>query len=134
MRKADEYRFEELQFKDTVYPIKQVFIAVKNGRSAVLDGLKCLSENEVKEIKSIFRKMASIENFRSPKVKWRMSKYKYGEIKPKGKRIFFFQKCGDNIILFGYRLKKKESLGDKVYRALDKERQEYEREFERYYK
>ena len=134
MRKQDEYGFEELPFNDVSYQCKRVFVAIKNGRSSVLDGFAAISKGDRSEIKSIIKKMASIEKFKSPKVKWNLKKYKYGEIKPRGKRVFFFQKCGDNIILFAYSGKKKDSLGDKVYRALNKERQEYEREFEKFYK
>ena len=134
MRKQDEYDFEELPFKGVSYQCKRVFVAIKNGRSSVLEGLAAISKSDRSEIKSIIKKMASIENFKSPKLKWNLRKYKYGEIKPRGKRVFFFQKCGDNIILFAYIEKKKDSLGDKVYSALDKEMHEYEREFEKFYK
>lgn len=134
MEITDEFFFEEWQLRGTAHPIKHVFIAKKNGRSTVLDGLAGLSKSEQGEIRSIIKKMVSVEGFKSPKVRWRLKKYSYGEIKPKGKRVFFFQKFGNNIILFDYKEKKKGSLGDKVYKALDKEREEYEREFEKFNK
>jgi len=134
LKKKDKYQFEEYHFEDVLHPLKRVFIAVKNGRSSVMEGLRTLGESEVKEIKSIIKNMVSVENFKSPKVKWNLSKYKYGEIRPKGKRVFFFQKCGDNIVLFDYKEKKKNSLGDNVYKALNKERLEYKREFEKIYR
>lgn len=131
--KAGGITFKELEIKGVRDPKKLVFLAFRNGRCSVTEGLDSLSAAEIKEIRSILRGMVSIENYRSSKLKWNLKKYKYGEIKPWGKRIFFFQKCGDNIILFDFRLKKKDSLGDKVYQQIDKERQEYEREFERYF-
>ena len=86
------------------------------------------------EIRDILSHMATVENFKSPKIRLNLRKYSYGEIKPKGHRVFYFKKCGNNIILFDYRIKKKASLDDKVYKQLEKEKVYYEQEFIKFYR
>ena len=54
-----------------------------------------------------------------------------GEIRPMPHRFFFFQKCGNNIIFFDHTIKKKDSLGDKFYKAVESKKVRYEREFEK---
>ncbi len=75
--------------------------------------------------------LATIDDYKSPSIKKNLKKYSYGEIKPKGHRIFYFKKCGNNYILFNYAEKKKNSLGDAFYKRLEKEKSEYEEKFKK---
>ncbi|MCK4956488.1 MAG: hypothetical protein KAS49_02545 [Candidatus Cloacimonetes bacterium] len=111
-----------------------VYIVIENDRCKVLEELNSLEIKDRADIIDIISKMATVSNFKSPKIRSTLKKYTYGEIKPKGHRVFYFRKCGNNIILFDYRIKKKDSLGDSVYKKLEKEKQYYEQEFTRLHK
>ena len=135
MKNEKRIEFEKIPI-DVSYGkiINYIFIVIKNGRSKVLSALKSLEKKDRVDIIDIISKMATIVDFKSPKIRVKLNKYSYGEIKPKGHRVFYFKKFGNNIILFDYRIKKKNSLGDSVYRKLEKEKQYYEQEFTRFYK
>lgn len=135
MKNEKRIEFEKIPI-DVSYGkiINDIFIVIKNGRSKVLSALKSLEKKDRVDIIDIISKMATIVDFKSPKIRVKLNKYSYGEIKPKGHRVFYFKKFGNNIILFDYRIKKKNSLGDSVYRKLEKEKQYYEQEFTRFYK
>jgi hypothetical protein len=75
---------------------------------------------------------ATVKNFRSPKIKYNLKGYNYGEIRPMPHRFFFFQKCGNNIIFFDYLLKKRDSFADSVYNELNKKKEKYATAFERF--
>jgi len=83
-------------------------------------------------IKDLITKMATVEDFKSSKIRPHLKGYDYGEIKPRPHRFFFFQKFGNNLIFFEYRVKKKGSLSDKVYSRINKKKEKYEKEFERF--
>jgi len=117
------------KYGQTIY---NVYYVVENKRSKVMDNFYKLSQDEKDIIKDLICKMATIENFKSLKIKPALKGYNYGEIKPMPHRFFFFQTKGNNIIFFAYVLKKKDSLGNEFYRQLNKEKERYEREFERY--
>lgn len=114
--------------------INDVYLILNNGRCNVLSALQSLEEKDRSDIIDIISRMATNDNFRSPKIRHKLTSYSYGEIKPKGHRIFYFKKYGNNIILFDYRIKKKNSLGDKVYKQLEREKKYYEHEFEKFIK
>ncbi len=135
MKNENKIEFEKIPI-DVSYgaTINDIFIVIKNGRCKVLDALSSLEKKDREDIIDIISRLATIVNFKSPKVRAKLNKYNYGEIKPKGHRVFYFKKYGNNIILFDYRIKKKNSLGDSVYKKLEKEKQYYEQEFERIYK
>ncbi|MFO7896519.1 MAG: hypothetical protein R6U84_06285 [Candidatus Cloacimonadales bacterium] len=114
--------------------INDVYLVIENGKCKVLDSLNSLETDKKDEIIVIISNMATIKNFRSKKIRYLLKKYSYGEIKPFGHRVFFFKKCGNNIILFDYKTKKKGSLGDSVYKQIEKEKIYYEQEFRKYYK
>lgn len=109
-----------------------IYYVVEGGKSKVIDVFKDLDVNTRDEIKDLISKMATVKDFKSPKVQYKLNDYPYGEIKPRPHRFFFFQKLGNNYIFFEYRLKKKDSLGDDIYKQIDRKREIYEREFEEF--
>ena len=113
-------------------PINKVFYVLKNGRSIVMERFRSLSDDVKDDVKDIICKMATYVNYQSPKIRHNLKKYNYGEIKPKPHRFFFFKKCGNNIIFFSYTEKKTDSLADKIYKELNKEKEIYEKEFEKF--
>jgi len=76
--------------------------------------------------------MATVENYKSDIIKYRLTGYTYGEIRPMPHRFFFFQKCGKNLIFFSYALKKTNSFKDSFYKKLEKDKERYEKEFEKF--
>ncbi|HED08022.1 MAG TPA: hypothetical protein ENI57_07905 [Ignavibacteria bacterium] len=114
--------------------INNIFIVVENNKSRVIENFTNLDDNTKDDIKDLISKMATVPNFKSPKIRPILKGYSFGEIKPKPHRFFFFKKSGNNIIFFNYVLKKKDSLGDKFYKKLEKEKNRYEKEFQKYYK
>ena len=111
-----------------------VYAVVKNSKSQVLNNFKNLQPDTRDKVKDLITKMAIYGNeYNSTDIRWKMrKKYDYGELKPHGHRFFFFIKVEDNIIFFRYAEKKKDSLGDKTYKKIQKEKDKYEKEFERY--
>ena len=125
--------FKKLPIRATFgAPIKDVYVVIENGRSEVMENFRALVPDEQDLVKDLIVKMATVEGFLSPKIKYHLRSYNYGEIRPLPHRFFFFQKYGENIVFFAYALKKKRSLGNDFYKRLDKERKRYEKEFERF--
>ena len=94
-----------------------------------------LLKNDVKErIRSLITNMAVYDNYKSDQIIYHLKNYNFGEIRPMPHRFFFFQKCGKNYIFFDYILKKVDSLPDKVYKEINKKKQRYEKEFEKFNK
>ena len=112
--------------------IYNVWHVVEDGKAIVLTNFKLLGISDQKRIKSIIGSMATIPGFENYSLRWRVHKYQYGEVKPKGHRFFFFIKYRENIVFFYYRRKKSDSLGDKTYREIDRKRKKYEKEFEKF--
>jgi hypothetical protein len=113
-------------------PLFKVFYVIENGKSQVMENFRRLSSDSQDEIKTLIYKMATTENFKSDKIRWRLqNKYSYGEIKPRGHRFFFFMKTGKNLIFFRYAEKKNDSLGDSFYKKLESEKRKYEELFEK---
>ncbi len=135
MKITRKIEFKKVPIDDSYGKIlNKVFIVIENGRCKVLDALNSLETDIRDEILVLISNIATIKNFRSKKIRNMLKKYSYGEIKPSGHRVFFFKKCGNNIILFDYRIKKKNSLSDSVYKQIEKEKQYYEQEFRKFYK
>ncbi|MBN2060565.1 MAG: hypothetical protein JW882_09135 [Deltaproteobacteria bacterium] len=105
---------------------------VENGRSQVMEGFKALDRDQRDAIKALIINMAITDDFKSPKINNHLRGYNYGEIRPKSHRFFFFYVYGENIIFFDYKPKKVNSLGDKVYKEIDKKRERYEEEFKKF--
>lgn len=96
-----------------------------------MDHFRGLDDDTKDFIIDLISKMATEENYKNPKVTYRLSKYKYGEIKPLPHRFFFFQ-FQNNIIFFAYVEKKKPELKDRFYKNLERKRVYYEEEFSKY--
>jgi len=73
-------------------------------------------------------------DYKSPKIKWQMSNYNYGEIRPFPHRIFFFTSCGKNLIFFKCILKKKGNIPDSEYKRINRKKEVYERAFREFIK
>lgn len=124
--------YKEILSKKDGYRLN-VYAVERNSRSRVLESIDSLTQDKKDEVINLLQKMA--ENgteYKSPKVKWRLAKYSYGELKPHGHRFFFFVKVNENLILFDYEEKKKGSLKSDIYKRLQTEMKYYEREFERF--
>ncbi len=116
-------------------PIYDVWHVVKDSEPIVLSDYKSLDMATQRKVRRIIGSMATIPDYKPKTVRWNaQNKYKFGEVKPKGHRFFFFIKCGMNIVFFEYREKKSNSLGDEVYKIIDQKREEYEQEFEEFLK
>jgi len=126
-----EVEFRELPIPSEENQIFRIFYVIERGRSQVMDGFQTMTDQRKDEVKDLIIKMATVESFESQKIRWRLKKkYSYGELKPKGHRLFFFLKKG-NIIFFRYAVKKSDSLGDKFYRETEIFKRRYENEFEK---
>jgi len=131
----NQIEFEELKIsKKYGEQINRIFYVVKNGRAKVIENFKGLNQDEKDLIKDLISKLATVKNFKSPKIRYNLRGYNYGEIRPKPHRFFFFQNSGRNIIFFEYISKKKNSLKDSFYKEIDKEKRCYEQEFNRFIK
>ena len=128
----DKIVFQKLPLPTKGKQLFQIYFVVKNGKSQVMDGYRSLPQDKKDEVKDLIIKMATVENFKSDKIRWRLQKkYSYGELKPRGHRFFFFLKFGHNIIFFKYAKKKKNSLGYQFYKDTELEKNRYEREFKK---
>ena len=131
-------KIKKIEFKQIPIPtifgraINNIYFIVENNRSKVMDNFRRLENIEKELIKDLIIKMATIENFRSPKIKYQLKGYKYGEIRPMPHRFFFFQKCGKNIVFFEYTPKKKRALNDSFYKQLNRKKENYEKEFQKF--
>jgi len=108
-----------------------VFYVIDNDRSVVMDAFSSLQDEEKKRIKDLIKKMVTVKDFRSDKIK-HLKGYPFYEIRIFPHRFFYFQKSGNNIIFFDYILKKVNSFPDKVYKEINKKKEKYEQEFERF--
>lgn len=109
----------------------RIFYVSENKKSQVMNGFQNMPDERKDEIKTLIIKMATVNNFMSPKIRWHLkTKYKYGELKPKGHRFFFFIN-ENNIIFFRYSEKKADSLGDKFYKNIEKLKRRYDNEFKK---
>lgn len=130
---------DKIEFKE--FPITtesgrtlyRIFYVIDNGKAKVIEKIVSLPQNDQALIKDLIRKMATIEDFKSKKIKYNLKGYNFGEIRPFPHRFFFFQKCGKNYIFFDYKLKKTAKFNDKIYKEIDKRKKEYEEEFKRYF-
>jgi hypothetical protein len=113
-------------------PINNIyFVCEKSGSSTVFDTLKKLDTNTQNKTRSIIYKMATVQKCNLLSISWTLKKYKFGEIKPKPYRFFFFKKYGNNIIFFDCIKKDQNSLGDKFYKKLQQKMEIYQHEFEK---
>ncbi len=133
---AKKVRKNDIKFKEITIKfdnkIHRVFYLVKNNRSQVMDSFRQLETDTQDRIKAMINDMAVLgDKFDNEKnIRWKLRKYDYGEIKLDCHRMIFFQKFENNIIFFKY-LEKKGKLKDAVYKSLQKEKDEYEKEFKR---
>lgn len=95
-----------------------------------MESFNNLPQDTKDQIKDLITKMASNPDFQSSKIRYQLSGYSYGEIKPMPHRYFFFQKCGLHYIFFEYKIKKADSLGADTYKRIEKLKKKYEKEFE----
>ena len=130
----DKIEFKEIPIT-TEYsrPLYRIFYVIDNGKSIVIEKIVSLPQKDKALIKDLIRKMATIEDFKSNKIRFNLKGYNFGEIKPFPHRFFFFQKCGKNYIFFDYKLKKTDKFNDKIYKEIDKRKKKYEEEFKRYF-
>lgn len=129
----NEIKFRELPIANYYGPvINKIYYVIENNRSKVIEKLHRLPQKEQDQIIDLVSRIATVENFKSPKIKYNLKKYNFGEIKPKPHRFFFFQKCGKNYIFFDYQLKKKPKLDDKIYKEIEQRKKRYEAEFKKY--
>lgn len=112
--------------------INNVFYVVEKERAKVMESLLKLPKNIQDDFKILISKIATIENYKSPKIKYSLNKYSFGEIRPFPYRFFFFRKCGNNIIFFHFEEKKKDSLKDEIYKRIEKEQLKYGKAFEEF--
>lgn len=126
-------QFEELKIPSRYgATINKIYHVVENGRPIAMEPFRDLSENLREKIKDLICKMATLENYKSDIIKYHLQGYAYGEIRPMPHRFFFFQKCGKNLIFFSYVKKEKNSFKDSFYNDLNKEKEKYEKEFEKF--
>lgn len=134
-RKKSVVYFHKVQIRPLYGKAKfDIYTVVENNRCIVTDAFNSLEEDVKDKIKALITNMATNENYRSPIIKYHLKNYKFGEIRPIPHRFFFFQKCGKNYIFFDYIQKKKRSLNDKIYKAINAKKERYEKEFAEFIK
>lgn len=138
----NKYYFNQIIKRDTFcrdhsdYFQYNVYIAYKNNESEVAAAFIDMNKNEFGKCRSLSEMIAILgHEFTSrDKLTWPVTKFTYGELKPKPHRFFFFQCVGKNLIYYAYRYKPQtESLGHSEYKKLDKLRADYEKAFRRQY-
>ena len=126
--------FKKIPIPSEYGPTKYtIYHVLENDRPLVMIPFNKIPESKKTSIKALICRMATISNYNSPIITRNIHGYNFGEIRPMPHRFFFFQKCGNNIIFFGYIKKKKDKLPDKIYKNLDKDKRRYEEEFKRYF-
>lgn len=115
-------------------PQKNIFVVLDRGKSIVLNKFNSLDSNTKDLVTDLICKIAINKNYRSPKIKYTLHDYNFGEIKPIPHRFFFFQKGEDSIVFFDYVMKKTDSLHNDVYKKINKKKEKYETEFIKYIK
>ena len=126
-----EFREIKISSKDYGKPLKKVYFVIENGRSIVMESFYRLDQKTQRQIKALISKMATIPNYQSPQIRYALSGYTYGEIKPKPHRFFFFQMFGDALIFFDYVVKKKAVLDSKTYQQIQQKKERYEDAYQR---
>lgn len=111
-----------------------IYNVAEGNKSIVAEEFQALDDETKVKIKALIMNMATIDNFKSPQIRYNLRGYNYGEIRPKPHRFFFFQKCGNNFIFFYYILKKTNTLSDKIYKSINIKKEKYEKEFEEFIK
>ncbi len=126
-----EIHFNEITISEEYgEPLKKIYSVAIGDKSEVFDVLLSLTEDKQDTIKELISKMATVPNYKSDSIQWNLKKYKYGEVKPKPQRFFFFQEVGDSIIFFAAVMNKDQNtLGDAFYKSLDKKREKFSDEF-----
>ncbi|GAK59378.1 hypothetical protein U27_06362 [Candidatus Vecturithrix granuli] len=98
----------QIEFKQLPIPahygkvVSRIFYVIERGRSPVMEMFQSLELSVKDDIKDLICRMATMKNLKSPKIKYHLKGYSYGEIRPMPHRFFFFQQCGKNIIFFDY--------------------------------
>lgn len=113
-------------------PIFDVYYVIEGDRSQVMENFYYLGDTVKDRIKDLITKMCTVKDFRSDNIIYHLKGYQFGELRPFPHRFFFFQRCGNNYIFFYYYYKKRDSLGDRFYRGLERKKVKYEKEFEKY--
>lgn len=113
-------------------PIFDVYYVIERGRSQVMEKFHYLDDTVKDQIKALISKMCTVKGFKSDNIIYHLKGYQFGELRPLPHRFFFFQRCGNNYIFFYYHLKRKDSLNDKFYRGLNRKKERYGKEFEKY--
>lgn len=112
--------------------INRIYHVVENGHPVALGPFRDINQDLKDKVIDLISKMATVENYKAPSITNHLKEYNYGEICPKPHRFFFFHKHGNALIFFGYALKKKDSFPNSFYRDLNKDKERYEREFEKF--
>jgi len=131
-----EIHFNEIPIGDEYgRPLKKVYSVAIGDKSEVINVLLSLEPERQDSIKELISKMATVPNYKSDSIQWNLKKYKYGEVKPKPQRFFFFQEVGNAIIFFDAVMNKDQnSLGDAFYKSLEKKREKLSDEFKKRHK
>lgn len=139
MKKADKKKkwsgvnFREIKINEKYGDVlNRIYYIIEDDKSDVMENFRGIESNIRDKTIDLISKMATIKDFKSPFITNHLKGYNYGEIRPKPHRFFFFRKLNNNIIFFGYVLKKKNSLKDIFYKRLNEEKERYEREFEKF--
>ncbi len=128
--KKNKYSFEKLPVPyNHPATLTDVYIAFKNEKSKVLSALESLQKKERDDILDIINRLAMNTSFDSPKIRYSLTNYSFSEIKSKHHRVFFFKKGEQYIVFFHYKTKKQQTFPSKIYKAIEKEKREYEEEF-----
>lgn len=113
-------------------PLYSIYCVIDNGKSKVLREFYNLSLEERENLIELISNMATIKNFQSIWIRYKLTNYDYGEVKSHQDRFFFFQKCGKNYIIFDHELKKSGKLSDHILQRIQKKKERYEKEFQRF--
>jgi len=132
--KRVEIEFQEISINtEDRQQVNRIYFVVENKKCRVADAIKHLDSKIKADIQNILRRIASIPGYKSNKLRWRLKKYNFGEIKPKGHRFFFFKQFGNCIVFFDYQEKKREgSLKSKVYQLIQSKGERYAQAFKEY--
>jgi hypothetical protein len=132
-KKDKNVNFFEIPIPASYGKIKnKIYHIVENEKPVVMETFRDIAADLQDKIKDLICKMATVEDYQSPIITYHLHGYNYGEIRPMPHRFFFFSKYGDSFIFFGYVLKKKNSLNDSFYRNMNRDKERYEKEFEKF--
>jgi len=111
--------------------ITKIYFSLDNDRSDAIDALNSLKPKEEDRIVDLLSRLATTPRYHSKQITERIKRYGYGEITPHPHRFYFFWACRNNVVIFAYALKKKDSFKDSFYKELDRKRATYAAEFEK---